>query len=427
MTRKFFELWPRSGSYWSLVFMTVLLVILPKITGEPRHIADGENAIFVLTAVVTITFGYAYHRVFNYHPATLPGYRDWLLMTPYDSSQPLPLGPVLLDWRDLLFVVPFTPLTFTNSAFPWYSTLLGFVFAYLLAFVFVFMKVGRPVVAWAAMMGLAAPIALLDRPWLALIVLTGLFLALFRFITDSYRPDALRKGIPRTPQGAVRRTEKTSGGSVTTKETEDFLYRLTYSPEAENNSISHRESKFGWPLAVLGPWTPIAPLQSRRAALAVSILIVTWVLASAHHVETLVNFDGGIYFHGAVAVVTAAAGIWRLLKYNCWRLQSPLSIMGRLLTRRTVIPGYDHVFVIPIATALLGALLPFGFALLGLSPYWSFVLTIGVCTYIVFAGRPSLRQWTLIGQYRLAGLTCSTRADSDGHVPTDIADGDSTR
>ena len=82
--------------------------------------------------------------------------------------------------------------------------------------------------------------------------------------------------------------------------------------------------------------------------------------------------------------------------------RSPISILGRALTFRWVVPGWDQVFVGPIVSFLVGpAAVIFN---------WNsrvpgeiiFSIAGGMAVLIALISPPRLRHWRLTGQHRLA-------------------------
>ncbi len=66
----------------------------------------------------------------------------------------------------------------------------------------------------------------------------------------------------------------------------------------------------------------------------------------------------------------------------------PLTLFGRIVTGRLIIPGYDYVMLAPAAALPVAALLPIGLAAVGLP--WPVILsvTVGVSLSIVLIAPP---------------------------------------
>jgi hypothetical protein len=95
----------------------------------------------------------------------------------------------------------------------------------------------------------------------------------------------------------------------------------------------------------------------------------------------------------------------RLLAYTA-ACHPPISIVGRLVTRRLVIPGYDQVFIAPLCIALTAAL---GLAVTHLIGPAYYVVTIPCALaaqfIVAFNMGPSFRHWHLTGHHRIVSLS----------------------
>jgi hypothetical protein len=94
----------------------------------------------------------------------------------------------------------------------------------------------------------------------------------------------------------------------------------------------------------------------------------------------------------------------RLLAYTA-ACHPPISIVGRLVTRRFIIPGYDYVLIAPLCIALTAAL---GLAVTYVIGPAYYVVTIPcalAAQFIVALNMgPSLRHWHLTGHHRIVYL-----------------------
>jgi hypothetical protein len=80
---------------------------------------------------------------------------------------------------------------------------------------------------------------------------------------------------------------------------------------------------------------------------------------------------------------------------------APFNILGRIVTGRLIVPGFDRIFLTPLAVILTGIL---GCIIIKRCGQWypeaeSCVIT--AIWYVVFGGGPTLKNWALTGQHRL--------------------------
>jgi hypothetical protein len=99
-----------------------------------------------------------------------------------------------------------------------------------------------------------------------------------------------------------------------------------------------------------------------------------------------------------LTLFVCAVGI-RLLIY-CMTVTPPFNVWGRLASGRLVIPGFDQVFLTPLAVVVLGAV---GGALLPRDGAWanrSTAFLVAALWFVLLAGGPTLQNWFLTGHHR---------------------------
>jgi hypothetical protein len=79
------------------------------------------------------------------------------------------------------------------------------------------------------------------------------------------------------------------------------------------------------------------------------------------------------------------------------------------MTRRWIIPGYDRVFVAPAATMLIAAALPRLLIEVGVAPAATAFLATAAAVITAIGMGPTLANWGLTGEYRLARHTPTFR------------------
>jgi hypothetical protein len=159
---------------------------------------------------------------------------------------------------------------------------------------------------------------------------------------------------------------------------------------------SSRRKIVGFPLAQLGPQVDYAAISVGESLL-LAWLAAAWLYAAVSrspNAEERVT----VAYTLAQAVVLVAALV-RLIVY-CSEFRPPLTLAGRLATRRWLIPGYDRVWL-PMACAL-AVILAINFLFFeGVRQYELAPLALGLSLSILLAMPPRLSDWALTGQHRI--------------------------
>jgi hypothetical protein len=166
--------------------------------------------------------------------------------------------------------------------------------------------------------------------------------------------------------------------------------------------------ELGWPFERLRPKAPVGTRGiSTRDAILISLLAGWWLYAVASLPSDPAVRLGIVYIVHLGAVGLLAVG--RLSMY-CAGHKAPISLWGRLWKFRLIIPGYDEVFLAPVAVGLIGVLLPAVCAVHGLEPEMGVPLSLSVAMLAGFCIGPSLLNWHLTGLHRLVpGLNLQQR------------------
>ncbi len=301
------------------------------------------------------------------NPALDKEYRDWLRSTPWTAARLLPLGPVHLVWQDALIVGGASAL-WTLEGDPLYLSL-----AFLLPYSWFLMKSnywtdedGALFAAIALAVGLLLTI---NQPaWVTLAVAIAMSAACAVGFHRSLRRFPWDESMARRTLDKPRRT-------------------LDSWPRVNPAWLMRNE-----------------PRLSRLRVTAISVLaawaagVVTNLFEYAATVRG--KFDIAWNTCLLVGVFSIIAGTGRLLVYAGAR-GSPLGLWGRLKSGRLIIPGYDRVFIAPLATAAAGCTLPAALVALGAPlPVAAFAGVLAVCL-AAFGMGPTLAEWDLTGDYRL--------------------------
>jgi len=179
----------------------------------------------------------------------------------------------------------------------------------------------------------------------------------------------------------------------------------------ERKSSSDRTALHDDPtkLGSLWPHSQLGFAQPSRAV----VLWEAWTCAalvgwSIYAVAGPVPFAANDVHQVAVTALTAGAGIvalWRCLIYAKSH-SPPFSFRGRIATGSLLIPGYDVVFLTPLAIVLGGLPAYFGLWSIGVPPVTSLAITISLLLGLACTGGPRLRAWQLTAPCRIVhGIT----------------------
>jgi hypothetical protein len=163
-------------------------------------------------------------------------------------------------------------------------------------------------------------------------------------------------------------------------------------PILSSTSFDTSSKAIGWPYLVLSPKADVSSISTRTSFL-VGSLVGWWTYCLCALAEEAVA-PGFILFLGVVL-----AGI-RLLVY-CKNVVTPFNIWGRFATGRLIVPGFDRVFATSSGVIVLAAL---GAALMRRMGDQSQAAVgagmVSLLWFLLLAGGPTLRNWSLTGQHR---------------------------
>lgn len=359
------------GSYLVVVGADVYL----RTQFGPRFDPRLEPATVLLLVATTAYYGL--FRAVYFHPLYRPDYRRWLEGTPWTLGKPLPVGPLHLTIQDVVVVGLQTLLMV--PVYPRWAVAVPWVFAavYLVATWAFLWPTGQWRFAYAIAFGGGLLLHLAGDPWKAMTVM-GCLLLVAHF--------GVRRALMRFPWDVDRLREN--------------LARYDVYP-----SQQRAERLLGWPHERLGPKRTFTSITYTHALL-VSALVPWWL--SAIDAVLPPNAQSNVVLVIAVAIICGAP-VCRFLVYRR-ACAPPITLWGRLLTGRWFIPGYDKLYLAPLAcfatgVALLGLLQSAGLD----RPLTAFI-TAGWVLFAVLSVGPSLRRWELTAPARLG-----PRKDSQAH------------
>ena len=294
---------------------------------------------------------YGLWRAVAFHPAGRNGYRIWLRTTPWHPGMPLPLGPITLTWWD-------APVLLTSVALAhWHMRV----------------SISLPLLAFSCGYLLASFVALRTTlPWGAYVVaLGGAFVV--RWIQTIDLAATFAVGLVAFTQIALNRS----------------LLRFPW----ERDPLHDPPATPGWLAMIPNDHKPIV---SKVHAVAASTLVGFWLWSA-------ISLKGGpsnARDSALLAIVAVAcASVVRWVAY-CATYRPPLTILGRLLTGRLIICGYDVALVPLVAGPPLAGLAALLVARLGATASAEFAFGTAVGLAYLLMSPPDLRVWQLTGNHR---------------------------
>ncbi len=323
------------------------------------------NAGFVMTL-----FCVGLWRAGAFNPALDSRYYRWLRTTPWTAAQPLPLGPVHLMWQDALLVAAAMGLWSLEGS----PLLLPLAFAlpYCGLMTSALFQAGQ---LWSVCGAAALGVSLLltiNRPeWQAAAVAIG---------SCVYCDWAFRRALREFPwEGAPGFASEAPAMRVPS----DW-------PRLQS-SVTDNEPALRW-----------------QYVAAISLLLgwVALVLATLYVRETAATVSAARSEWRATGLLFLAGAVAAFGRFVCYANEraSPLGPWARLRLGRWIIPGYDRVFVAPLAILATGGLLPQALFWIGAPLPVVASATIAVLSLVTLGAGPTLAEWSLTGEYRLEAM-----------------------
>lgn len=378
---------PPSWILWLFGMLYVLLRAIEFLPGlEFEQNALSPRGGLVLAACAC----YGGFRVFFFHPACRPKYLEWLRVAPWTHRLPLPAGPVHLVLQDAVVIAVLVGLgTGTPFATPT-MCLTVFACVYLIVLSPINACTGSLSEAYIAAFGLILAIHLREHDLAVVVVLACLYVvalmglrrSMGQFPWDMLMPKGLREFFSAfSAAGLGSRGCRPQSGSNRL----GFPYeRLKYCSAEPLIPIRHALL-----LSLLAAWLTYAALSD-----------LDIILSSLGPADRLM-MSARLYQEPLWVFLTLAAFLRTML--YCVELWPPISFLARMVTRRWIIPGYDHVLLAPLGAMMLGWTL--GWCVQRLDAPLQIggpIVVFGVLIVVLGAG-PTLGSWRLLGKHRTIG------------------------
>jgi hypothetical protein len=316
-------------------------------------------------ALIAASCFYGIWRVVAFHPFYRPSYAEWLKLTPWTSRYPLPEGPIRLAAQDLI-VAGILVATMHSSTTARQLIPVMLLTAHSMANGLALYWTGTRRIAYAIGFLLGLLVLASREPNIALAVAAA---------TSLVAHAGIRRSLARFPW-----------------ETPEAVTRFLLGLIGRKSELP--KQALGYPYDGLSPCLP-EPLPLRDG-IALSLLPAWWAFV---FIEVTPK-DGA----GAAAVfclyLLPGLVIGRCVSYLAI-CRPPISLWGRIMTGRWILPGYDRALAAP----LLATTLAIGLAVAGVRYHApaQFVLPACIATVslVTLTMGPSLRVWRLTGAYRL--------------------------
>ncbi len=332
----------------------------------PAIIQNARGFILIVITVIVL-----FISILDANPLLHDKYRVWLAMTPWQFGQPLPfgrLGPSLLSW--IMFALCYGLTVFDlHWHAAWYPLAIALILAVMLS---LFLQLNT----W-----MSSCVLLL---WPLLILtwgITGLQLVILAAILTIVCYN-LRRRLSLFPF------------DIPNWQTAD----LAKEPTAK---------QLGYPYNALAP-NAVTQATTTGDRIFYVLMATLWaslawkILSPIEHDPDDENFFYSLWF-----MVILGFAIAKYMRYGA-KIGWPISLAGRMATRRLIIPSFDSVWIGPLLLFVVGIkAYPF-LSTLGLSHNLAgFITLLLFFTVFVFAP-PSRERWMLTGRKSLLGFRTKT-------------------
>ncbi len=350
--------------FYLLASIPDLLVLLQ----QGRAFRRDSVAMIFLMSVSSIAYG-AY-RVLAFHPFYRSDYRRWLETTPWTWKKPLPTGPIHLVWEDAFVLLAVGVPIWAQGSVNVVAMLALLLGAYLACLSVSFWSTGVWPFAYLVLFGLGLAIRFSFWPEACVVIVLGLYLVALV---------GLRLSLKRFPW--------------------DLAWLDEYTDARRNRETAFTRRRLGWPHDQLGPKFPDDRQLRRRDAVLGSLLAGWTLYAFGSILESVPNAQQGVYLTAFMYIFTPLL-IYRIGSYVTG-YSPPVSFLGRFTTFRWIVPGYDKVFLAPVAAGLVAVVSVPWLLSMGLPRG---VVAPGALTLALLAlslPGPRLRSWRLTGHHRI--------------------------
>ena len=356
-------------AFWAIYISADLVSFLFFWVIEPRlwHVGwDNPDVVqvrFLLKRAVL--FGacaiYGFSRFQPRHPILHPSYLNWLQTTTWHHRLPLPLGSISLDWKSCVVIGIFAALAKYDLGINPLTVLVVFGIFYL-GLATIALIATESIESIGLLVGFGGVVLIYPDPVGMIAILIAMYCIFYIGLLHSLR---------RFPWNA---------------------------DDPATKSIKRLDRNLGRPFRMLIAGRSM-PEVKFKDALAAALVVGWWVFCA--ETQAMHNdrspMDQTFY---SMVVTGIGLAIARLMLY-CIEFQPPISFFGRIFTGRLIIPGYDYVFLGPIAAALTPPFVDRFAEAMHAPPTIATALAVACGLLVALAAGPSRRHWDLTGQHRI--------------------------
>lgn len=354
---------------------------------DPLILLASKRFLGIATFVAALTVvAYAAIRASLLHPFYNHRYWGWLETTPWRHPQPLPMGPVHLTWQDVvLFGLAFAPFV----RYPQVLAILGAVFfaVYVGVLALAAWQLGGAAQAYASTAILGLALRLSTAPYVACAVAFLAYLVAWQ---------GFNRSLMTFPWPSDNWFSRTFGKDIFRDSRPDPNRQSTLSPE---------RFPFPWPIDVLLGPEKVHGCSVQRAGLA-ACQASWWAYAAAGRVvavpnASLTKIDKMAFALCSVMLIFGT--MMRLLQFG-YGFAPPLSLAGRIVLRKFVLPAYDVRLVAPCTMLVVGGASLLAWKTLHLPTQFGAAATAGLTVFLGLALGPTFADWRLVGGHRLTPI-----------------------
>jgi hypothetical protein len=354
------------------------------------HLGYAGLSLVPGAVVILLAAAMGVARIATRHPAFRRPYFQWLMSTPWDPSKPLPLGPIYLNYRDLIVLLGIAFLPSWHSVLFAAWVLAAYVAGYCFIAALTACLLGQRWWSYLLIFLLGLQLVFWDQPWvLLLVVMASAAIAVLGLKATLRRLSSFS-----IKQLNVQDVQLFSEAGLTPVVTKVDAARKPGQPDG-----------VGWPWNRLSRHSPRSILSAADSIL-IGVL-AGWYFVVFTHIMSAVNeatYEDaeGTAAAGFFVLVTIGAAIRAgVYVYAC---RPPISLLGRLATKRILLPEYDKSLA-PSAIAIAVAAVTFVID----SPYWLLSAIIGIAVAILIGAPPALAVWQLTGRHRIPEPDAQTK------------------
>ncbi len=319
------------------------------------------------TACFSVLLGfYGFSRVLSFNPFH-KGYLVQLVLSPWHVGKPLPYGPVRLCWIDGLVLAIFILLEFLFPTIHWAIPFIAFFAGYNLG-VFLLLSVSKEA-NYILFCALAAPLFMYFR--LNLNTILALLVALTIF--GQWKIYCFLKHFPwNTPWW-----------------TEDAIEIF------KKDALRRRIIR--WPFKELCIERNKSNTPANNVVITLIVLwwlhTLCWYLIQSEPEITSASVEK-FYIIPFIGIPFI-----RLVAYLVYR--PPISLLGRFVTGRLIIPGYDKIYIAPLILTLVAVFVPHLLRQFGIPVLVAAEITFGLLVFLALELPPSYEKWHYTGQHHI--------------------------